>query len=124
MKSTILLIILFISFGVHGVEIETTKEERADIYKSGRIGRQASLSTGETKGWYCRSVVEGGLFSKIGLRPGDLIVGINDEYFPNISMTTFVGTLKESDSFELHILKKSSNTPISVPIVFVYPETI
>ena len=122
MKKLLPFILFWASINVSALTIETTKVERDEIYKSGRIGRRASLSNGDTKGWFCRSVVEGGIFSKIGLQKGDLIVGVNKQYFPDLEMTKFVNIIRKANSFEIHIKKKSTGETVDIPVQFLFEE--
>ncbi|GAB6078105.1 PDZ domain-containing protein [Hydrogenobaculum acidophilum] len=66
-----------------------------------------------SKGFMFKSVKQGSLFAQMGIRPGDILLSINNETL-NSPEDAFriLGTLRNSDSFNVKILR--DNVPITL----------
>jgi len=122
MKYILIIILLFTSFSTYGLDIHIAASERSKIYSSGRISRYLEIDSGKVIGFRVFEVKNEGLYSQMGLNIGDIIVGLNNVYFPELTLSNFDKILKESDALLLHVRKKYYFITIvkNIKIQFIY----
>ena len=66
-----------------------------------------------SKGFMFKSVKPGSLFAQMGIRPGDILISINNETLSSPEDAfRILGTLRNSDSFNVKILRNNQQTTL------------